>query len=115
MDIFNKKPTEKITVSSQGKFKIVSPDGTAENTKIYVDDTLVEGVTNININLDAETGHALASFTVLMPMFNIEIPVEKVKIIRTQLNTLDIIKFLHTNDLNTILDKEKAIDQNTTT
>jgi len=115
MGTFEKPKTQKVKAQLDGKFKIISEDGTSDNTKIYYGDVLVEGVTNVNINIDAEVGVAQASFTVLMPVFNIELPLNKVKIIRTQLPVMDIINYLHTNDISTISNQEEAVDQDTTT
>lgn len=65
----------------KGKFKIVSEDGTSQNTKLYYNDVQLEGVTNLNINLDADLGYAQACFTVILPMFNLELPEDNVKFI----------------------------------
>lgn len=55
-------------------FKIVSEDGLASNTKIYYGDKILNGITNINLNLDAEIGYAVANFTVVMPLLDITLP-----------------------------------------
>ena len=63
-------------IDSKPSFKIVSEDGTAVNTKIFYGDVKLEGITNLNLSLDAEVGVAMAHFTVIMPLLNITLPSE---------------------------------------
>jgi hypothetical protein len=73
--------------SPEPQFKIVSTGGTTETTKVYYGDVEVQGITNLNINLDATEGAVHANFTVLMPLLNIVVPKENLLII--PLNTCD--------------------------
>lgn len=58
------------------KFFRVESDGTPDNTKIYYGDEEVQGVTNLNIAIDAENPVVMATFTVLNPLLNIKLPAE---------------------------------------
>lgn len=66
-------------VETKSSFKIVSEDGTAVNTKIFYGDVKLEGITNLNLSLDAEVGVATAHFTVIMPLLNIALPSECIR------------------------------------
>lgn len=104
-----------VSVDSIKKFSIVSKDGLSDKTEIFYDGVKVEGVTNLTINIDAETGVAMLNMSVLAPLFNIELPASHVKITKEEISNVmeKIITKLFKDD-NTTLPKED-IDQNSST
>ena len=68
------KPVKSISLNELKKFKIVSTDGLASSTKIYYGDEEVQGIADATISINAETNLVLATFTVLAPICNIEVP-----------------------------------------
>lgn len=105
-------------VENKPSFKIVSEDGTAVNTKIFYGDTKLEGITNLNLSLDAEVGVAMAHFTVIMPLLNIALPSECITFTPHPESNLIAEKLL-TNLKNSLYENrtvpKENIDQNSST
>jgi hypothetical protein len=106
---------KEVTINNIKKFSIVSKDGLSDKTEIFYDGIKVEGVTNLTINIDAETGLAMLNMSVLAPLFNIELPVNHVTITKAEISdTIEkIFNNLYKNDDPAL--SKKDIDQNNAT
>lgn len=107
--------TPVIAVNNLKKFSIISKDGLSDKTEIFYDGIKVEGVTNLTINIDAETGLAMLNMSVLAPIFNLEIPATQVKITKEEISDVmgKIITNLFKHDNTSV--SEENIDKNSTT
>ena len=69
-------------------FRIVSEDGLSHNTKVYFGDEEVKGVTNININIDADSVPLMATLTILEPVCDIKFKAEGVMVVEHEYSKL---------------------------
>lgn len=103
-----------VPIDNLKKFSIICKDGLSDKTEIFYDGIKVEGVTNLTINIDAETGIAMLNMSVLAPLFNLEIPASQVKITKEEISDVmeKILTKLYKNDDSTV--PKENINQDST-